>query len=369
MKRDLPLTHVPVPTTVTVGTRAIDVGYANTKFTLGRKMINGQAALATDTFPSVAATPSKSKRIEYVPNHLGSDGCLTEIGGAQYFAGRGVGMHLSGTQTRHVLADYCTTPDYMALMHGAMHYMLEEAGNPSELVIEHLALGLPLNTYGEYRHRLVELVEGTHRIGSVNPAVGTRTVRVLNAYVLMQPFGALANMAMLNRDMALNGWNLVIDVGGGTIDYLVALDKEPNTQRSGAHPESMLQCAYAVAKDINENLVNNFQVVLKIDQAIRSCAETVVVAGTPYEMSNFKGTIDSVLRRAYDAMLARVSGMEDFDNILICGGGGPVFYDFLRENAKHLLSRIKMDAGAIYSNVRGFHAACEAFTGASSHPA
>ena len=58
-------------------------------------------------------------------------------------------MHLKGIQPRHVMKDYCTSPAYLALMRGAMHYMLEDAGNPQEMAIEHLTVGLPLNTYLE----------------------------------------------------------------------------------------------------------------------------------------------------------------------------------------------------------------------------
>ncbi|MCV0438960.1 MAG: ParM/StbA family protein [Hydrogenophaga sp.] len=365
MKRDLPLAYGAPRASITVATRAIDVGYANTKYTLGRKVIFNEAMIETGTFPSIAASIPRSRKLEYKPGDQASDGCLTEIDGALYFAGKGVAMHLKGSQPRHVLADYSTTPNYLALMHGAMHYMLEDAGNPQELVIEHLALGLPLNNYSEYRTRLVELAKGTHFIGSVDSAAGTRTVRVLNAYVLMQPFGALANLG-LTQGLGLEGWNLVIDVGGGTVDYLVSRDRQPNLTRSGAHSGSMLECAHAVAKEIDPGLVKNYQIVEEIDQAIRLRAETFEVAGRTYYLANYAAAIDAVLRTAYEAMLANVGDFADFRTILICGGGAEVFHSFLVRHVPSLERRIKMDAGAIFSNVRGFHIAAEAISEAAS---
>ena len=66
----------------------------------------------------------------------------------------------------------------------------------------------------------------------------------------------------------------MVDVGGGTIDFLAAYDKVPNYGRSGAHPESMMACAYEVAKAINPELKNQYGVIQAIDLAIRDNRET-----------------------------------------------------------------------------------------------
>lgn len=361
MKPDANTRNTAVQPTVTVSARAIDVGYANTKFTVGRKKINDKAVIVADLFPSITATLPKGRPFVRVPGSRGSDGCLTEIDGVLHFAGRGVPMHLKGSQPRHVLNSYCTTPAYMALMHGAMHYMLEDVGNPQELVIEHLVLGLPLNTHQDYQKELRGMVIGSHVIGSTEDPLGLRTVRVLDATVLIQPMGALFNYGLTDPNADLSGWNLVIDVGGGTIDFLVSLDKEPNNTRSGAHPESMLQCAYAVANQIDPDLQHQFSVIEMIDRAIRNKSEILRIAGEEYDMANYKGVVDEVLRRGYDAMLSSVGPLSEFQSILVCGGGGPVFYDFLCEHAPKLKRRLKMDQGAAFSNVRGFQVACEYF--------
>lgn len=129
MKRDLPAALAQSHNTVTVSSRAIDVGYANTKFTVGRKKVNGETVIVADLFPSITAVLPKGRPFERKAGTRASDGCLTEIDGVLHFAGRGVPMHLKGSQPRHVLPNYCMTPAYMALMHGAMHYMLEDVGN------------------------------------------------------------------------------------------------------------------------------------------------------------------------------------------------------------------------------------------------
>ncbi|MDZ4123659.1 MAG: ParM/StbA family protein [Hydrogenophaga sp.] len=351
MKRDTNITSVPA--------RAIDVGYANTKFTCGRKQVNGINMVHADLFPSITATLRPNATFMHAPGTHGADGCISEVNGVPHFAGRGVDMHLKGVQPRHVMKDYCTSPSYLALMRGAMHYMLEDAGNPQELAIEHLTVGLPLNTYLEYRDRLRSIVVGRHEVVSPDPSVGARHVTVVDASVMVQPMGALYNYGLTHPDFNLSGWNLVIDVGGGTIDFLVARDKAPNYERSGAHPESMLACASAVAKMINPSLRGQYSIIQEIDAAIRERKETIRISGVEYAMSDFAGAISDVLRGGYNAMLDTIGALEDFHSILVCGGGGAVFYDFLRENHPDLRPRLRIDAGSAFSNVRGFQIVAE----------
>ena len=78
-----------------------------------------------------------------------------------------------------------------------------------------------------------------------------------------------------------------------------------------------------------------------------------------FEMANYKGVITEVLRRGYEAMLNTVGALEDFQNILICGGGGAVFYDFLCEHYPALRRRLRNGADSTFSNVRGFHVVSE----------
>lgn len=351
MKRDTNITSVQA--------RAIDVGYANTKFTCGRKSVNGINMIHADLFPSITATLRPGATFMHAPGSDGADGCCSEVDGVPYFAGRGVDMHLKGIQPRHVMKDYCTSPSYLALMRGAMHYMLVDAGNPHEMAIEHLTVGLPLNTYLDYRDRLRSIAVGRHEVVSPDSLVGSRYVTVVDASVMVQPMGALYNYGLANPDFDLSGWNLVIDVGGGTIDFLVARNKAPNYERSGAHAESMLACASAVAKVINPELRHQYSIVQEIDSAIRERKESIRISGVEYEMSGFSGTIEHVLRGGYEAMLDTIGALDDFQSILVCGGGGAVFYDFLREHHPKLSSRLRIDAGAAFSNVRGFQIVAE----------
>lgn len=351
MKRDTNIISVPA--------RAIDVGYANTKFTCGRKNVNGMNLVCADLFPSITATLRPGATFMHAPGTFGADGCISTVDGVPHFAGRGVEMHLKGVQPRLVMKDYCTSPAYLSLMRGAMHYMLEDIGNPREMAVEHMTVGLPLNTYLENLDMLRSIVVGRHEVVSPDPQVGARHVTVQEASVMVQPMGALYNYALIHPEFDMSGWNLVIDVGGGTVDFLVARDRAPNYERSGAHPESMLACAAAVAKAINPGLRGQFSVLQEIDRAIREGTDVITIAGEDYEMASFTGAINEVLRRGYEAMLDTVGALEDFRNILVCGGGGAVFYQFLCAQYPELRRRLRIDSGSAYSNVRGFQLVAE----------
>lgn len=70
--------------------------------------------------------------------------------------------------------------------------------------------------------------------------------------------------------------------------------------------------------------------------------------------ARYKGAPCGVLHRVHEAMLKTVGAMNDFDNILICGGGGAAFLEFLRNHARELRLRLRMDGGSTISNVRSF---------------
>ena len=75
---------------ITVPARAIDVGYANTKFTCERKRVQGQNIIRAGLFPSITGQLQPGASFLHAPGTLGADGCITDVDGVQHFAGLGV---------------------------------------------------------------------------------------------------------------------------------------------------------------------------------------------------------------------------------------------------------------------------------------
>ena len=68
--------------------------------------------------------------------------------------------------------------------------------------------------------------------------------------------------------------------------------------------------------------------------------------------ARYKSAPCGVLRHGYEAMLNRVGAVNDFDNILIWGAAA--FRELLRNHARELRLRLRMDGGSTFSNVRSF---------------
>jgi len=287
MKFDLPLHHVPRPTAdpVCVSARAVDVGYFATKFTLGRR----EGAIRTGIFPSVAPRVQRASLAS--ADAAVADGFYVDVAGATYFAGAGSEAFTSGTEPRVVSSDYCLSKEYRALLTAAMGVMAMDAGASKRLVIESLVVGLPLNPFAEHAEPLREAVAGVHH--TVSSAGDSVEVRVANVQVVVQPQGAMLNYAIGAGTPA--GKTLVVDPGGGTLDWFFSEGRVPNWQRSGAHPASMLACAHAVADRINPGWRDSIHIINRIDAAIRCDADSFKVGARSYSLAQHRGAIDAVL--------------------------------------------------------------------------
>jgi plasmid segregation protein ParM len=343
---------------VSVGVRAIDLGYFNVKYTKGRKAAGDSSSIDVGMFPSLA--PQAATTGLSGPGGGPSVGaCVVNVRGVNYVVGSGAVYHTSGSEPRPVDIDYCETDKYYALMLGAMDYMAEDARADREFVIETLALGLPLNTYHQHAANLQERMCGEHIVGRSTSEI-ERRITVRSVIVRVQPFGGLINSGM-SRGIQLDGWTLVVDPGGGTLDWFMAHGQVPNWKRSGAYPRSMLQCVYAVADRINPSWRNQFEIVETIDRALRMNAATFTVGPREFELAAFRPAIEAVLHDSVKAMLDSTGPLDAVKRILLTGGGAPVFYDYLVRTMPGLAPVMEMDPDPIFSNVRGFQIIGEVF--------
>lgn len=344
------------PTVVDV--RAVDVGYFSTKLTLGRKMVGDASTIGTALFPSLAPRLPATMNMQNAL-HGKPDGTVVNVDDVNYFVGRDAILYSSGREPREVLADYSMTEKYHALMRGAFHYIAMDANASSDLVIRHLVMGLPLNNFSENREKLALRATGEHLLPDPTNRGAMRRVTVERASVIVQPQGALMSYGVARNEVFKEGWVLVVDPGGGTLDWYVARGRLPNWQRSGAYPKSMLACAYAVADRIDPTWRDNFEIIERIDRAIRDKAESFTTAGNVYELAPFASGIEAVLKESTDKMVARLGSLDNLDLILFTGGGAKVYHEFFKSRYPNLVKIMCIDEDPVFSNVKGFHIAGE----------
>ena len=161
----------------------IDVGYHNTKFTLGRVKMDGEDRIAADLFPSVAPLLTNELRADGEIADR-DDGFVVRVEGCNYFVGKDVALYVAGQEARALTRAFSQTDKYLALSYGALLSMIPRDSSPQKLAIEHLTVGLPLSTYMEHGAALRDRMQGDH-------SLSTCTITIDDVHVIPQPQGAL----------------------------------------------------------------------------------------------------------------------------------------------------------------------------------
>lgn len=333
-----------------VGVRAIDVGYFNVKYTKGRKMLGDSSVIDVGMFPSLAPQAAAAPLIARGPS---ANTCTVHVKGMNYVVGPGAKFHTSASEPRPIDPNYSETDKYYALSLGALHYMAEDAGAGMVFEIDLLVVGLPLHNYQRHWTKLAARMQGEHKLSRSECEV-VRTVRVNKVHVMVQPHGALCHFGAVRQ--TLDGWNLVVDPGGGTLDWFMADGQQPNWKRSGAYSKAMLQCAYAVADSIDQGAGwrNQFEIVDAIDLAIRTNAHTFTVGTREFELAKYRPAIEAVLQESVKSMLETTGPLDAVKRIVFTGGGASVFRDYMARTMPGLEPAMDIDTDPVFSNVRGF---------------
>lgn len=184
--------------------RAIDVGYGNTKLVISAEGANVRCTHFSSIAPvtaEVGVTDALGTRRKTV---------AIPIGGLLYEVGPEVHLAADVFNARQMHDGFCETPEYLALLRGAFHFMKVER-------IDLLVLGLPVATFKTQKATLERRMVGSHDLGQ-----GKR-VQVGQVRVVAQPQGALMHYGVSHNRLAQvkNERNLVIDPGARTFDWLV----------------------------------------------------------------------------------------------------------------------------------------------------
>ena len=333
-----------------LGVRAVDVGYFNVKYTRGRQRVGDSSRIEVGLFPALAPQLAVSHGMG--PGGMpGPETCTVSVGGVRYAVGAGAVFHTGASEPRPVDPDYGATDKYHALTLGALHHVTLDAPPEQAAVIDLLVLGLPLNNYARHAAALAGRMRGEHLLGTGH-AGGARRVVVRKVHVMVQPHGALCHFGAMRAN--LEGWTLVVDAGGGTLDWFLAQGQQPNWKRSGAYPRAMLHCAYAVADCIDPAWRHQYEVIEAIDRALRTGAARLRIGAREFPLAAYRPAVDAVLQESVKAMLETTGPLDAVRRILLTGGGAGVYHEYLARTLPGLSGALELDQDPIFSNVRGF---------------
>ncbi len=356
------------PTTNTIIPAAgIDVGFFATKFTCGRSAGAGTGtgegrlgAIVTDQFPSLS--PRQISMDLKLPNVDAVDAVEIEIEpNVSHLVGKDIVKLTHGFGTTAVTADYSRSTGYKALFRGALHSIARANAVKGDMTIETVVAGLPLSTVLTHAAELRDFMQQPHVMQ--HPADKDRqiTVTIKNAMVMGQPQGALMSYQVAKGRLDRSATTLVLDMGGGTFDWYVAVGVTPNPQRCGAAPIGALACATAVCNKIDPNYKNSAQIMSRVDYALRTNAESFTVAGTTHMLDQYQPVVRGVMADAIEQMRKSVGNLQEMDAILFTGGAAPMLFEVCKDALPALKNIMILDKDPVTSNVRGFHVWAEQF--------
>lgn len=330
---------------------AVDVGFFGTKFAWGRDSTSER--IRVDQFPSDAVPATRSA---FGHRHLPT-GIYVKVDGATYFVGPSVAVLGSAVGARSVQDGYVGTPEYKALLVGALAFIARRLGTRF-LKITCLSVGTPMSTFQRDREALKAIAGGEHVVPAQPGGEGEITIHVLRVVVMPQPFGGFIALAERLRPSAMDERLLIVDVGGGATDWYVSENGRASLERCGSTPIGTLDCARALCEAVEPGASKQRALLADADRALRDSEKTVFI-GAEYEISRYRPAVDRELRHIVSELVKRVQGnFLEFRCVFLTGGGARLLHPHLLERFPRLAS-LFLDDQPVFSNVQGFYIVAE----------
>lgn len=320
--------------------RAIDIGYGNTKF-----IVDDQRHCKI--MPSLAPRADAHRDRANLMRARRTTRVVVE--GKAYEVGEDVGLFLTHVPVLH--RDYTETPEYRALLYGAL-----EAMHVSR--VDLLVTGLPVHLHESRWQRLKSLLVGVHQI---RPGV---TVEVREAAVVVQPLGGF-----VAHSHERGNWNtheqettLIVDLGYYTVDWMVAQGLKELPGLSDSVECGVSEYIQCIGEQLSAKLGDPQSNLMRIDDGLRN--GNLRVKGRAVPLESFHREAQRVVDRAIGALRNRVGSGQAIDRIVVVGGGAPYFVPGLQaafpEHPMHTV------ADPVFANVRGFQLIGEYLRASSS---
>jgi plasmid segregation protein ParM len=317
--------------------RAVDVGSGNTKFVTA--VAGGDVRCVS--FPSIAYASSDASP-SWPASERRKTVCIP-VGPLYYEVGPDVGLAADTFRARQLHDDYIASPEYMALLRGALSMMKLNH-------IDLLVVGLPVALFAAKKAALEKLMVGSHDIGD------GRAVTVGKALAVAQPQGALVQYASEHKKMATiaNEQSLIIDPGSRTFDWLVARGMRLVQKQSHSLNRGMSDVLRILSAEITKSIGAPYRDYDAIDLALRT-GKSPVISQKAYDMSRHLALADSVAQQAVSTMREWIESPHSLQNIILVGGGAFLFRKAVK--AAFPMHRIHEVKEPMFANVRGFQLA------------
>ena len=340
--------------TFVIPNAAGDIGYFSTKIAS-----KANDKLETMAFPSQCARVMGEQIISVGMTSL--SGVNVEVEGTSYFVGPDSALQTKGRESRTISENFVETPEYMALYKGALHYILRNYASQikgmEKVAIKRLVAGLPMNTFTEKKEKLRKLMEGTHTIPT--PEGKSNNVEVRSVTIIPQPQGAMINSGVKMPQAEMADYYkqnlLIIDLGGGTCDWLLSNNRKFISERSSAYQKGVLACVYAICEAIKKDLKTDPLVVQRIDDALCLSKKSFKLSGREYMVADLMPHANHILNECLNQIITSVGSLNSVDKIIFTGGGGRMLYEQAMDVWPEYRQVMTIDDNPVFSIVTGMY--------------
>ena len=313
-------------------TCGLDIGYGNTKYASQTEM---------GLFPSLVAP---SNEVDLGRGLSNRDTVKLESIGRSFEVGPSINSLLSRQHTPILTTDFTATEDYRLLFRAALSYL--DLGK-----IDMLVMGLPISLVSSKKQKVQELAEGKHELAN------GQEVLVNNCIVVAQPIGSLIHYAKQfgKGDTYQNQRHLIIDAGFFTFDWVISDGITPNVPLSGNFHGGVSSILQKIGKElgkdwdttsIEENYINNGLITGNFR-----------MYGNPVSLQPYIERAIAEIEQPINALNNIIGSGSDIDNIIVAGGGAPLYLPALKKRFPD--HQIDILPDPIFANAKGFHSLAE----------
>ena len=180
-----------------------------------------------------------------------------------------------------------------------------------------------------------------------------RHVTVLKTLVVAQPQGALFSFAAdASRLRELKSQrSLIIDVGTRTFDWLVTQGIRVVPRMSHSVNRGVFDVVRLIAGEISREIGEDYQNLEAIDEAL-SGRRSLRLYQKDHDLKRYEPLVQKIADEAVSSMLQQIDHLDDFDNIVLVGGGAALFRKAVKRRLpRHVIQDVDEP---MYANVRGY---------------
>lgn len=326
---------------------AVDIGYGNTKLVWGAARDSSSELLFKSIAPAArqnddafADFSQPMERVAISVNHR------TFLVGPE--------AYLAGSASSILDKDYIKHDEYLALLRGAMYYMMKKSGTLKHK-IDGLVVGLPVSNFAEHRDALLKMASGVHTlptpVGMRNLYGVTFDVVVDQVLVLPQPIGALRNFAG-NLPAGDNSVSLIIDPGYNTFDWVTAYGMRPDMVRSGSFDGGVAHVLREVSLQAGKTLGIGAVDFVQCESALSR--GVLSHKSKNYAFDQFKTLAEDAAAEIVNKFVTVLDTTRPFDRIVMAGGGAKYYVNALSRRFPDF--EVVASNDSVMANVRGFYA-------------